>query len=156
MNPAIRGHAVTRKKRMNCSGRETMQRRRRLACLLMFAGWCLVLALTLPALAQAPAPGGVIVFEGARLITGDGATPIEDSAFVIQNGRITQVGRKGQVTVPAGATRIDLTGKTVMPGIVDAHGHPGFLDMVTGTMAKQNFTRENYIDHLQRYAYHGV
>jgi imidazolonepropionase-like amidohydrolase len=122
----------------------------------MFAGWCLVLALTLPALAQAPAPGGVIVFEGARLITGDGATPIEDSAFVIQNGRITQVGRKGQVTVPAGATRIDLTGKTVMPGIVDAHGHPGFLDMVTGTMAKQNFTRENYIDHLQRYAYHGV
>ena len=43
-----------------------------------------------------------------------------------------------------------------MPGIVDAHGHPGFLDMVTGKMSKENFTRENYVDHLQRYAYHGV
>src|SRR5262249_17560252 len=83
-------------------------------------------------------------------------TPIEDSAFVIENGRFMQVGRRGQVSVPAGARRTDLTGKTVIPGIVDAHGHPGFLDAVTGKMAKANFTRENYIDHLQRYAYHGV
>jgi imidazolonepropionase-like amidohydrolase len=96
------------------------------------------------------------VFEGARLITGDGGTPITDSAFVVEGNRITQVGRKGALTVPAGARRVDLTGKTVMPAIVDAHGHPGFLDMVTGTMAKENFTRANYIDHLQRYAYHGV
>src|SRR5262249_11696853 len=83
-------------------------------------------------------------------------TPIEDSAFVIENGRFTRVGKKGQVSVPAGAARVDLSGKTVIPGIVDAHGHPGFLDAVTGKMSKANFTRENYIDHLQRYAYHGV
>jgi imidazolonepropionase-like amidohydrolase len=43
-----------------------------------------------------------------------------------------------------------------MPAIVDAHGHLGFLDAVSGKMSKANFTRENYIDHLQRYAYHGV
>ena len=110
-------------------------------------------ALPLPAAAQAPA---VTVFEGARLITGDGGAPIDDSAFVVEGNRITQVGRKGALTVPAGARRVDLTGKTVMPAIVDAHGHPGFLDMVTGTMAKENFTRANYVDHLQRYAYHGV
>jgi len=51
------------------------------------------------------------------------------------------------VTAPAGAARVDLAGKTVMRGIVDAHGHPGFLDMVTGKMAKENFTRETYVDH---------
>ena len=60
------------------------------------------------------------------------------------------------MAVPPGARHIDLDGKTVMPAIVDAHGHPGFLDAVTGKMSKDNFTRENYIDHLQRYAYHGV
>jgi imidazolonepropionase-like amidohydrolase len=110
-------------------------------------------ALPSPVAAQAPA---VTVFEGARLITGDGGAPVEDSAFVVEGNRITQVGRKGALTVPAGARRVDLTGKTVMPGIVDAHGHPGFLDMVTGQMSKESFTRENYVDHLQRYAYHGV
>src|SRR5215470_2713551 len=113
----------------------------------------LLVAAPSPAAAQAPT---VTVFEGARLITGDGGTPIEDSAFVVEGSRITAVGRKGALAIPAGARRVDLTGKTVMPAIVDAHGHPGFLDMVTGTMSKANFTRENYIDHLQRYAYHGV
>jgi imidazolonepropionase-like amidohydrolase len=113
--------------------------------------------LVVAASASAPAQqAGVTVFEGARLISGDGSAPIEDAAFVIENGRFTQVGRRGQVTVPAGAAHVDLTGKTVMPGIVDAHGHPGFLDAFLGKLSKDNFTRENYIDHLQRYAYHGV
>jgi imidazolonepropionase-like amidohydrolase len=98
----------------------------------------------------------VTVFEGARLITGDGSAPIENAAFIVQNDQFTRVGRRDEVQVPAGATRVDLTGKTVMPAIVDAHGHLGFLDMANGTMSKANFTRENYIDHLQRYAYHGV
>jgi imidazolonepropionase-like amidohydrolase len=98
----------------------------------------------------------VTVYEGARLIDGNGGAPIDDAAFVVENGRVTAVGRKGQLQAPAGAASVDLTGKTVMPAIVDAHGHLGFLDMVTGTMSKANFTRENYVDHLERYAYHGV
>ena len=68
----------------------------------------------------------------------------------------SKVGRKGEVEAPSGAARVDLTGKTVMPAIVDAHGHLGFLDQNTGLLSKANFTRENYIDHLERYAYHGV
>jgi imidazolonepropionase-like amidohydrolase len=124
-------------------------------CRLFFAV-CLLGALSpLPAASQ-QSPTNAMVFEGARLITGDGSAPIEDAAFVVENGRITQVGRRGQITTPAGAARLDLGGKTVMPGIVDAHGHPGFLDAFLGNMSKSNFTRENYIDHLQRYAYHGV
>src|SRR5262249_33574357 len=90
-----------------------------------------------PVVGQTPQPS-TTVFEGARLTVGAGGTPIEASAFVIENGRFMQVGRRGQVTVPAGARRTDLTGKTVIPGIVDAHGHPGFLDAVTGKMAKAN------------------
>ena len=66
---------------------------------------------------------GVTVFEGARLITGDGGAPIENSAFIVQNDRFTQVGRRGDLQVPAGAARVDLTGKTVMPAKVDLHGH---------------------------------
>src|SRR5881396_3748000 len=73
---------------------------------------------------QAPPQGtGVTVFEGARLIAGDGAAPLENSAFIVANNRFTQVGRRGQLNVPAGATRVDLTGKTVMPAIVDSHTH---------------------------------
>jgi imidazolonepropionase-like amidohydrolase len=116
----------------------------------------LVAACSSQAAGQAPRPTGATVFEGARLITGDGTAPIEDAAFVVENSRITAVGRRGEVAVPAGSARVDLSGKTVMPAIVDAHGHPGFLDAVTGQLSKANFTRENYIDHLQRYAYHGI
>jgi imidazolonepropionase-like amidohydrolase len=123
---------------------------------LLAAGVFHVVAHSLPAAAQAPRPPAVTVFEGARLIIGDGSAPIEDSAFIVENGRFTTVARKGQAAVPAGAARVDLAGKTVMPAIVDAHGHPGFLDAVTGQLSKANFTRENYIDHLQRYAYHGI
>jgi imidazolonepropionase-like amidohydrolase len=129
--------------------------RRTRAPLLWLLAVLLLLTACLPVAAQAPRTTNAIVFEGARLIVGDGSA-IEDAAFVVENGRIGEVGRRGAVTVPPGATRVDLAGKTVMPAIVDAHGHPGFLDAVTGKLSKANFTRENYIDHLQRYAYHGV
>jgi imidazolonepropionase-like amidohydrolase len=97
----------------------------------------------------------VTIFEGARLITGDGSTPIENSAFVVERDRFTRVGRKGELPAPAAAMRVDLTGKTVMPAKVDLHGHIGYQHDVDGTMAKEYFTRENLIDHLERLAYYG-
>ena len=99
---------------------------------------------------------GVTVFEGARLITGDGSAPIENSAFLVENNLFTRVGRRGELQVPAGAAHVDLTGKTVMPAMIDLHGHIGFQHVADGTMAKEFFTRENLIDHLQRLAYYGV
>jgi imidazolonepropionase-like amidohydrolase len=105
----------------------------------------------------APAPlAGVTVFEGARLITGDGGPAIEDSAFLVENDRFTRVGRRGDLDVPAGAARVDLTGKTVMPTLVDLHGHFGFQNVAGGTMSKEDYSRDNLIDHLERLAYHGV
>src|SRR5207302_6653178 len=89
------------------------------------------------------------VYEGARLITGDGAV-IENSGFLVENGRFTQVGRRGDIVAPAGAARVDLTGKTVMPTIVDLHGHYGFQNIIEGTMSKETFTRKNFIEHILR------
>ena len=118
---------------------------------------CLILAAACspPTADQAP-PVGVTIFEGARLIAGDGSAPIENSAFIVDNNRFTQVGRRGDVTAPAGAMHVDLTGKTVMPTMVDLHGHIGFQNIAEGTMSKAMYTRDNLIDHLQLLAYNGV
>ena len=96
-----------------------------------------------PETVEVPAPTAVTVFEGARLIVGDGSEPIEDAAFIVENDRFTAVGRRGQLDVPEGATRVDLTGKTVMPAIIDTHKH----------LAS---TREETVDQLQHLAYYGV
>jgi imidazolonepropionase-like amidohydrolase len=93
--------------------------------------------------AQAPGAGGVTAFEGARLITGTGAAAIENAVIVVGGGRIVQAGTAGQVQVPAGAARVDLRGKTVMPAIVDTHTH-----LAT--------TRDGLLAHLQGKAYYGV
>lgn len=95
-----------------------------------------------------------VLYEGARLIAGDGSAPIEDSAFLVENGTITQVGRKGRVTAPSGAVRVGLSGKTVMPTLINTHGHPGFQRGLTYTA--DNFTRETIIDDLNRALYFGV
>ena len=85
--------------------------RRLLVILLLIAG-------TAASRGQTPA---VTVFEGARVIVGDGSAAIENATVVVEGERITQVGR--DVRPPAGATRVDLKGKTLMPAIVDTHVH---------------------------------
>jgi imidazolonepropionase-like amidohydrolase len=109
------------------------------------------LALT-PAVAQPPA----VLFEGARLIVGDGSAPIENSEFLIENNKFTRIGKKGELRPPAGAVRVDLSGKTVMPALVDAHTHLGWTVIKTGKIGADTYTRENLIDHLRRYAYYGI
>ena len=121
------------------------------ACVLVAAGW----SWRVQGQARTGGAAVAVVFEGARLITGDGRAPIENSAFVVQNDRFTQVGRKGSVKGPPGATRVDLTGKTVMPGKVDTHGHFGFQHVADGTMAKEYFTQSNLTEHLEILAYYG-
>ena len=79
-----------------------------------------VLSIPVHAVAQAPA---VTAYEGARVITGDGRPLIENATLVVTDGRFSQVGRAADVQVPAGAARVSLTGKTVMPAIIDTHTH---------------------------------
>jgi hypothetical protein len=64
-----------------------------------------------------------LVIQGGNLIDGTGRAPIDDSAIVIQSGRFQAIGRRGAVAVPAGAEVIDVTGKSVLPGFIDGHGH---------------------------------
>ena len=103
-----------------------------------------------PTADQQPASSNATLFEGARLITGDSSAPIEDSAFLIENDRIVSVGKKGEIPLPAGAARVDLSGKTVMPALIDAHSHLGYTDVKRNTTAAPNFTRELLVDHLNR------
>ena len=96
-----------------------------------------------PAAEETPLATNVTVFEGARLILGDGSDAIENGSIMIQDDRITAVGAAADIQVPAGAQRVDLTGKTVMPAIVDAHKH----------VATE---REALVRMLQDFAYFGV
>ena len=105
-------------------------------------------------LVAAQVHAAAVVFEGARLIFNTRLAPIENSAFIAENGRIVKVGRRGDLKVPAGAQRVDLTGKTVMPALIDPHVHLGYQK--DASYAVENFTRENVIDQLNRYAYAGV
>src|SRR5919109_1255641 len=84
----------------------------------------------------------VTVFEGARLIVGDGRV-IENATLVMEGASITQVGRAADIRVPGGATRVNLAGKTVMPMIIDTHVHLGD-------------TRDALIRDLRMRAYYGV
>ena len=94
------------------------------------------------------------LFTGARLITDGDKPPIEDSAFLVEGDKIVRVGKRSDVKAPAGALRIDLSGKTVMPALVNAHGHVGFQKNVSFDRA--NYTSENIINQLKQYAYYGV
>ena len=81
----------------------------------------------------ADVPDGMVAFVGGRVITASldpaagGARNgvIENGTVVVDGNRIVSVGPSSQVTVPAGAHVVDATGKTLMPGIVDAHAHIG-------------------------------
>ncbi|HWK75154.1 MAG TPA: amidohydrolase family protein [Povalibacter sp.] len=85
----------------------------------------------------------ITAFEHARIIVGDGRSPIENGTLVIEDGVLRQVGSADQVRIPAGARRVDLTGKTVMPTIVDTHVHT-------------SQPREELLADLRRRAYFGV
>ncbi len=91
----------------------------------------------------APPASSVVVYEGARLIVGDGSAPIENSTFTVDDGSFIEAGASGAVAVPEGASHVDLSGMTVMPAIVDAHVH-------------MSTTRDELIADLQRRAYFGV
>jgi len=70
-----------------------------------------------------PSGEGAIVLEGATLLDGSGGRPIQDAVIVVRDGRIEAVARVGEVRAPKGARVERLVGKTIMPGLIDAHAH---------------------------------
>ena len=102
----------------------------------------------------AQAPPTAAIYEGARIITGLAQPPIERGSFVVQNGVIRAVGPTGRVAVPSGTQRVDLSGKTVMPALVNVHVHIGYEGYAT--WQARNHTPANVLDHLQRSAFYGT
>ncbi len=112
------------------------------------AGLLALLAISLPAGAE------TTVLKNVTVIDGTGAAPQPNSAIVMTDGKIAYVGPVAGVKAPSGATVKDLSGKFVMPGIIDSHVHVGMMHDVTQDF--KYYTRENVEADLKQYAAYGV
>jgi imidazolonepropionase-like amidohydrolase len=97
-------------------------------------------------------PASTTAFTGARVIDGTDRAPIDNATILVRNGRVVGVGPAAGVTVPAGAQRVSLAGKTVIPGLVNAHGHVGN----TAGMEQGHYSAENVTRDLRTYAAYGI
>ena len=117
-----------------------------------------VIAAALLLLQQPPSAlqtgGAVKVFTGATLIDGSGSAPIRNAILVVRDGRIAAAGPAASTPVPESASRVDLSGRFVMPGLVNAHGHVG---STIGLQASPDgYTEQNLRRQLDLYARYGV
>ena len=111
-------------------------------------GWILVGCVLGFALAgTGSAAQQVTALVGARIWDGTGAEAISNGLMLVRDGRITYVGERGDVPVPSGAAVVNLNGRTIIPGLINTHGHVG---SVGGS------GRENLIAQLRLYAEYGV
>ncbi|MBI2148976.1 MAG: amidohydrolase family protein [Acidobacteria bacterium] len=97
---------------------------------------------------------GASLFYGARVIPGDGKPAMENVNFVVENGKFTAIGSKGEVKAPKGSAEIDLSGQTVTPVFVNLHAHPGLFK--GDRVSPGNYSRESVMADLKRYAYYGI
>src|SRR2546426_10848998 len=103
-----------------------------------------------PSMAQAPAASGIVALTGARIIDGTGRAPLQQGTIIVNKGVIEAVGPAAAVKIPAGATRVDLSGKTVIPGLINAHAHLN-VDQGAGLPV-----RDDLIRRLKTYAMYGI
>ena len=89
---------------------------------------------------------GLEAFVGARIIDGTGDAPVENGVLVVRDGRIEAVGARDAVVIPPDAEQIDVTGRTIIPGLINAHGH----------VNPSPYTEEQVESQLALYARYGV
>ena len=99
-------------------------------------------------------PGEVKVLKNFTLIDGTGRTPLNPAAMIVDNGRITWVGPAARLKPPAGAETVDLSGRFVMPGIINLHGHVG--NTIDLRQDAKFYTWESVQKNLATYASYGV
>ncbi len=97
----------------------------------------------------------LLVIRGGRLIDGTGSPPLDNAVVVIANGKIRSVFPEGQGSVPSGAKVIDASGRTLMPGLIDAHVH-----LVIGSagpaLSTQEYMPDRVLHDFRAYLYWGV
>jgi len=96
---------------------------------------------------------GTIAFVGGTIIDGTDAEPLPDSVLVVTDGRVRSVGPRAAVSIPEGAEVIDVSGKYLMPGMINAHGHVG---ATVGLDANGEYSTENLMRQLGLYARYGI
>jgi imidazolonepropionase-like amidohydrolase len=105
-------------------------------------------------LAAAPKqPSGIIALTHVRVIDGTGHSPLENATVVIEGDHIAAI-RQGEMTLPAGTRVLDLHGDTVMPGLINAHGHLALV--ADGENSATAYTAENVLAELRQYESYGV
>jgi imidazolonepropionase-like amidohydrolase len=95
---------------------------------------------------------GLQAFVGARIIDGTGGATIEDGVLVVRDGRIEAVGARELIDIPDDATQIDVSGRTIMPGLINAHGHVNNLQ----GLDQVEYTEAQVDSQLGLYARYGV
>ncbi|SNT53619.1 Imidazolonepropionase [Actinacidiphila glaucinigra] len=95
-----------------------------------------------------------VLFEGARVIVGDGERVIDDCGIVVRGGLIEVIGPRDALGAGPARQTVCLAGKTVIPALVNPHGHIGYWKGAGADAA--NFSTDNVLDHLRRLAYYGV
>ena len=98
----------------------------------------------------ASAAAETVVLSGATLIDGTGRPPVRRAVLLIRDGKIVAAGAEGSVTIPPDARRIDVGGKTIMPGLIDAHAHVAIDEQSKAA------PREQLAAQLRLYARYGV
>ena len=97
-------------------------------------------------------PDGSKAFVGSTLFDGTGSDPISNAVIVVRDGRIVAAGAADAVEIPAGAERVSIAGKTIVPGLINTHGHvSGVLGLEGG-----HYNEENLLRQLGLYARYGV
>ena len=120
----------------------------------------MILGIFLSALVTCPRVGAQaknrqIVLKGARLIDGTGRPAIENSVLVIEGDHIVAAGNAGSVSIPKDADVKDVSGKTIMPALINLHGHLGLSSNGADSVAG-NYTQENVVKQLNKYLSYGV
>jgi|SRR5579872_1433642 len=96
-----------------------------------------------------------IVLKGARLIDGTGRPAIQNSVLVIEGDHVVAAGSAGTVSIPKDAVVQDVSGKTIMPTLINLHGHLG-LSSNGADSAAGHYTQENVVKQLNKYLAYGV
>jgi imidazolonepropionase-like amidohydrolase len=97
---------------------------------------------------------GLYAYVGATVIDGTGNPPVEDAVLVVRDGRIEALASAAEMPPPPTANQVDLTGKTIIPGLINSHGHVGQARGLES--GPEIYSKENVLSQLQLYARYGV